>query len=155
VERSIKLIYQREERIPKKLKRLEIPILDVKSAIARLKANKNARPGHVIKKAIQDKLHSDYTFQGTNQLFEAMEMIGIGDFWNSVTRAMPSNPTKATLQKKLNSVAKRRNQIVHEADVVRKIRAKKLSLRDIQYGTIKNEIIFIDEFIKAVHSILP
>src|SRR5206468_12723895 len=53
VERSWKLLNQSEKKIPKELKKITIPVLKSKRALDHLRKNPKARPGNLIKLAIQ------------------------------------------------------------------------------------------------------
>jgi len=80
----IKLLCQPDASVPTRLKNLAIPIIEVKKAIDKGRADSNSRPGHIVKKAIQNQLHSIYTFQKPDDIIVAMKMLGVDDFWNKV-----------------------------------------------------------------------
>jgi hypothetical protein len=64
------------------------------------------------------------------------------------------NLNKDNVHTILNKIAKRRNQIVHEADLVRKIKGKKITLREIKYSDTKNDIEFLEKFVESVDEII-
>lgn len=135
LQHSWTLLRRPEESIPTELKKLSLPVLATKHALEKLRSDSNARPGHLVKAALQEHLHRDHTFQRPDDLLKAAKMLGVDDFWNKVVRAMPGTPDKQEVIKKLQDIVKRRNQIVHEADIHRKTKAKKITLRDISKDT--------------------
>ena len=150
VERSWSLLGKREDRIPKELRKLEIPVLETKRALSRLKGDDHSRPGNLVKKAIQNKLHADFTFQSPDSVLKAAQMLGVKDFWSSVAKHMVSTPKVSDIQDTLRQIAVRRNQIVHEADLERKTRSRKLSLREVSGSESKKSVEWIKEFVQAV-----
>lgn len=146
VENSWKLLSRAEVSIPTDLKKLELPVLDTKRALERLRSDKKARPGNLIKRAIQEQLHSEFTFQKPDMVEKAMRMLGVSDFWTKVAAEMPGQPPKAVVIEKLREVANRRNQIVHEADLERKLRAKQVTLRDLTRPTANAHVLWIEDF---------
>ena len=154
VESAWGLLGQAEARIPKSLKELPIQALDAKRAIEKLRKDPNARPGNTIKAAIQRVLHED-TFQGPGGIEKAINMLGINNFWAQVVAILPGSPKVEDVKKKLNELVRRRNFIVHEADTIRKIRAKKTTLRDITYTETKEQIEWLEQLVAAINQILP
>ena len=150
VERSWSLLSVGEEKIPHELKKIEIPILQTKRALNRLKKDRNSRPGFIVKQAIQEVLHQKYTFQKPNDILRAAEMLGIKNFWESVSNKISEQPDKNNVISKLKSISKRRNQIVHEADIVLKTKAKKISLREITRKQTGEDVEWIKEFVNAI-----
>jgi ribonuclease BN (tRNA processing enzyme) len=117
------------------LKKLSLPILATKNALEKLRGDPKARPGHLVKAALQTHLHRDHTFQRPDDVVKAAQMLGVKDFWGKVAEQMPGSPDKGKVIGILNTIANRRNQIVHEANMVRKTRAKKITLREIARST--------------------
>ena len=154
VEHSWKLLSQKEDAIPKKLKDLNLPVIQTKKAIDRLRSSSKARPGTIIKKAIQDALHKK-TFQNPNDIYDASQMLGIKNFWEILAKAMPGSPTKGAVQKKLKEISVRRNQIVHEADLVRKTRDHGPTLQPISEKQAKQWVSWIASFVAAFDTIRP
>ena len=152
VEHSWKLLSRKEDDIPKKLKDINIPVFQTKKAIDHLRSSSSARPGTIIKKALQDALHKR-TFQNPNDVYDASQMIGIKDFWEKLAKAMPGNPTKGAVQKKLKEISVRRNQIVHESDLVRITRNHGPTLQPISENQAKNWVSWITSFVAAFDKI--
>lgn len=153
VERSWTLLRKKEEDVPNGLKRLELPILETKKALEKLKTAQTSRPGTLIKKAIQDKLHNEFTFQNPNRVEEAAQMLGVNNFWREVANYLPGTPANREIMDRLFKIVRRRNQIVHEADIIRKTRARKLTLRDITHADARQTIDWIKDFIEATDQV--
>ena len=153
VERSWSLLGRKEENIPKELLKLEIPVLEAKRALSRLKGDNRSRPGNLVKKAIQDKLHAKFTFQNPDNVLKAARMLGVEDFWSKVATNMPGVPKGNNLQNRLKQITLRRNQIVHEADLERKTRQTRLSLREVSSRESKKSVKWIKEFVQAVDKV--
>jgi restriction system protein len=154
VEHSWTLLSQKDSKVPKQLQRLSVPILDTKRALTLLRKNNGSRPGGLIKKALQEVLHKEYTFQSPDDISHAAQMLGIADFWTKVASAMPGPPKKEQVINDLRSLSRRRNQIVHEADLVRKTRSQKITLRDIKEKEAKDWVHFVDVFVTATQSVV-
>ena len=154
VEKSWKLLTRKEEDVPKELATLGLSALSTRKALNRLKKNPKARPGHIVKQAVQTAVHAQFTFQGTNQVTKAAKLLGIDDFWAQVAAAMPGTPSAGEAQATLTEIVKRRNQIVHEADLVLKTKSGKVSLRDVSRETAGEWINWIETFATAIGGVV-
>ncbi len=153
VKESWKLLSRKESKVPKKLKEMSLSALDARKAVEHLRRNSKARPGNIIKKAIQDRLHRDYTFQTPDSVLMAAQMLGVQDFWKKVAHKMPNTPPKEDVIKELRTITRRRNQIVHEADLIRTNRQQPL-LRSISYSETSRMVNWMKEFGKAVNDVI-
>ncbi len=153
VETCWSLLSGKEDDIPKKLKDFKIPVLSVKKALEHLKKDTSSRPGHIIKKEIQAVLHRDFTFQTISTIEDGVKMLGIKDFWRKIANELNSTPED--LQKKLRIIADRRNQIVHEADIILKTKAKEITIRKISFSDASDYVAWIKKFVDAIHKTCP
>ena len=154
VENSWKLLSRAEADIPKELKKVSLPVLATKRALARLRESENARPAFLVKKAIQDQLHREYTFQKPDSVIKAAKMLGVKDFWREVGKRMPSKPTAESVTKRLKLIAGRRNQIVHEADIVLKTKAKQITVRDIEAAEARDSVKWVRSLVNAIDEVV-
>jgi hypothetical protein len=148
------LLQQHEDSIPPELKKLTLPVLATKYALEKLRADPQARPGHLVKAALQEHLHRDHTFQRPDDLARAARMLGVEDFWAKIAKLMPGTPAKGDVVEKLRVIAARRNQIVHEADIVRKMKAKKITLRDITRSTAEEWCTWTRSLVAAIDQVV-
>lgn len=148
VSKAWKLLSQAEDDVPKKLKELPIPALAVRRALESLRADGTARPGYYLKKEIQAVLHDEYTFQSVSGIDNAVGLLGYKKFWDSVGGKLGLSAAEA--QEEIRTIARRRNQIVHEADIVLKTKGKQISPRDISRADAEKMVGFIERFITEV-----
>lgn len=153
VEKSWTLLCRPEGDVPKELRKLAVPILSAKKALEQLRSDNESRPGHILKQAIQAALHEEYTFQNSSSIEKGAKMLGIQDFWGEVIKHLSDKPIKGDVQKKLKEITTRRNQIVHEADLIRKTSAKKITVREIDLDTTKEYVSWIRAFVSAINDV--
>lgn len=153
VKHSWKLLTRNEAEVPSRLKSLPISAIDARKALEQLRKNSKARPGNAIKKAIQERLHRDFTFQSPDSVLEAAKILGINDFWSQVASKMPNSPEKSEVISTLRSIANRRNQIVHEADLVRTHKSQP-SLRPISHTEAREWCTWMRNFGQAVDEVI-
>lgn len=150
---SWSLLTRKEEDIPKGLKNLPITALDARKALEQLRKDTKARPGNLVKSAIQEKLHRDFTFQTPDSVLQAAKMLGIDDFWEKVAANMQGGPAKQDVIDKLRIITQRRNQIVHEADLVRTNRQQP-TLRGITFLEAKDWVDWMRSFGRAINDVV-
>ena len=150
VEKCWALLSGPENKIPKELASLKVPVLAAKKALDKLRSSDSARPGSQIKLEIQEMLHREFTFQNVHGIEKGAKILGISDFWGQVASNMPGTPTKGEVQRQLTKVARRRNKIVHEADIVRKISAKAITQNKIERAEAHDSVMWVNDFVKAM-----
>lgn len=154
VENSWKLLQRHQDKIPNELKKMHLPILATKRALERLRKSQFARPGTLVKQAIQEQLHREFTFQKPDSILLAAQMLGVKEFWAKVGSRMAGTPAANKVVSTLREIADRRNQIVHEADQVRKTKAKEITLRDIDDKAVRRWVAWIRDFARAVDKVV-
>lgn len=153
VKHSWKLLSQKEQDIPRDLMNFELSALDARKALEQLRKNSKARPGNLIKTAIQRKLHRNHTFQSADSVVRATKLLGVQNFWGKVAKEMPSRPTAEEAKATLEAITKRRNQIVHEADLVVTSRHQP-RLRAMTYAEARERVEWMGQFGTAVDSVV-
>jgi RiboL-PSP-HEPN len=153
VKYSWKLLSRKVEDIPNQLKCLHVTALDTRKALEHLRKDPKARPGHLVKQALQVTLHREFTFQNPDSVLKAAKMLGIEDFWGKVAKEMPGNPTKSDVMLSLKGITARRNQIVHEADLVRTRRAE-ARLQDISHSQAQEWVDWMEQFGNAIQKVV-
>lgn len=154
VEHSWKLLSRGQADIPPELMKLQLPILTTKKALKKLRGDPKSRPGYIVKKAVQEHLHKHYTFQKPDSVLIACRMLGVKDFWACVASEMPGTPGKEEVISALKDIATRRNQIVHEADLVLKIKAKSVTMRPIRLAGTRKQVDWISSFVAAIDRVV-
>ena len=150
VEKCWVLLNGPEKNIPKALANLKVPVLTTKKAIDKIRTSKSARPGSQVKLQIQEMLHREFTFQNVAGVEKGSKILGVQDFWQKIADKMPESPAKGDVQKQLTRVARRRNMIVHEADVVRRISAKNITQNKIERKETHELVNWVKEFVVAM-----
>ena len=148
------LISRPEDQIPKQLLKISIPILAAKKAVEKGRSNNKSRPGHIVKKAIQEQLHRTFTFQNPDDIVKAAQMLAITDFWGRIANEMPDSQSKDAIIQRLKEIGRRRNQIVHEADLILKTKAKQLTLREVSPKYARDTVDWISSFGHAADKVI-
>lgn len=148
------LLNRADAKIPKELKRLQVPVLSARHAVDKIRNDANARPGVLVKEALREHLHREYTFQRPDDVQKAALMLGIEDFWGKTSVAMSGKPKKEDMIKMLRTIAQRRNQIVHEADIVRKAKVKTITMRDISAKDVASWTNWMRDFVGAIDTVV-
>ena len=149
-EDCLKILRRKEVDIPKDFKKLQVSIVSVDRAIKHAKSKDGSRPGYLVKKAIQDLLHRQYTFQGPHDMDQAFALLGLKDFWRKISTKMREKPPVNELRRRLGEIARRRNQIVHEADVVKQTKARRVMLRDIHVSDAEATVRWLKSYVYAL-----
>ena len=119
-----------------------------------IKARNNGRvvrPANEIRNAIQGILHRR-TFQNWRELEDGFKLIGISGLSGRL-QAQYQVPKIKPIQHQLNEIAKKRNLIVHEADLVRHQRGGKARLNPIASGEVHKTIGFLNDFVEKLEAI--
>jgi len=91
--------------------------------------------------------HSFKSFQQANKIKEAFYLIINKDIWKEVSITL--NEDNKNLERKLDLIINRRNQIAHEAD----IEPTYQELRDIRIDDINNSIEFVELLVETIYKI--
>lgn len=130
----------------KEFRSISLPVNTVKRATDKLRSDAAARPGNIIKEEVRKILHRDFTFQTASNIQKAATILGIKDFWRKVTVAM-NNGSQKDITDKLNGIARRRNQIVHEADLIIQSRGREVKMRDISKQQALDAVVFMKDLV--------
>lgn len=145
------LLSRAEGDVPKELQKIKIPILVTKRAIKQLKSSPNSRPSLKLKTELQKVLHRD-TFQSPSGVERAFKILGVQDCWGKIALklSLPRNEIIANLK----AATGRRNQIVHEADMILKTRAKRISRREISHIEVERYVDFIRKLVESSNELI-
>lgn len=155
------LVYRRlsdvrkEGDLPKPLAKLDMPFLDMASladaAIEARRQKANIRPWVQVKNAIQKRLSRE-TFQSYEQVHRAFALAGIDKSWSRIANKLGSS-TK-DIEARLDYLVYRRNQIVHEGDITRASRPRKLKYNGVKHKAIVSDVDWIEELIAAIEDVV-
>jgi hypothetical protein len=158
IEKCWKLLSRAEDDIPSDLKNLSVPALITKKVITSLNENPKAKPGNLAKKAIQESLF-EISFQKRGQIERAAsKFLGIKNIWTKAYDKLitykQSGWTKQDVLKYLDEILTRRNQIVHEADLIRNVRMRRFTRREIKVSWVEEYVKFIEYLTIAIDDIV-
>lgn len=123
--------------LPKPLANLKIPLSEIcKWEVAR-------RKGNVLRRWVVEHLETR-SLQSSNAIADALRLVDIKSFWNTIE---PDNSARDTLLTRLNKLVERRNQIAHEGDRLRS-RSSGKALRPITRDYAVQAIEFIKELVQ-------
>jgi len=114
-------------------------------------SGKPIRPANELRNELQEALHRR-TFQSWREVETAFELIGVTGLTSKVQAAYGAASTTA-FQDRLDEIAKRRNQIVHEADLVRHQRGGRPRHHPITRGFVADALDFLDGFVAKLESV--
>jgi hypothetical protein len=142
-----------EAELPKGLRQLEIPFGDLaliaENAVSARRQQVHSRPWVQVKNAAQKQLLRK-TMQSTNEVAQALSMIGVSNIWTKVSPRLHISVKDSTAR--LDSIVARRNQIAHEGDIPRQQRPRKLSHNSILRLSVSADIDFMESLIDALHA---
>lgn len=130
--------------LPKQLASLKIPLSEI------AKWDEATRKGNVVRRWAVQHLETK-SLQSPNAIVEALKLIGISNFWNTVE---PDSSARDALKTRLNNLVKRRNQIAHEGDRLRS-RSSGKALRPITHDYAVQAIEFVKELVQKTEDSLP
>ncbi len=115
------------------------------------KAGKLRRPANEVRKVLQETLHKR-PFQSWRELEEAFALIGITDLAQQVQSAGKLANLKL-FKRQLDQIVRRRNEIVHEADLVRHQRGGKVRPRPIDPSFVHASLDFLDDLVSKLEAV--
>ena len=153
VDRCWSLLSRPQDGGPRALREFKLSVVSTKRALEKQRREPHSRPGTIIKAAIQEELHRR-TFQSPTELDGAAQLLGIKSLWNKLSAAMAGKPTSKDVQSRLNGIARRRNQIVHEADLIRRTRGQTFKAREISADEARTDVAWICKFVDALEVVV-
>lgn len=137
----------------KEFRSICLPVNAVKRATDKLRADPAARPGNIIKEEVRKILHRDFTFQTSSSIQKAATILGVKDLWRKVAVAK-NNGVQKDIVDQLNAITRRRNQIVHEADLILQSRGREVKMRDITKQQALDVVIFMKDLVVALDKVI-
>lgn len=110
------------------------------------------RPRVRARNALNEKLLT-MTFQNARQWDYGFDLLGIRSGMTKTGRAMNPAEPKASLETRLNSLSRRRNRVVHEGDLVRKMRPQTVKREKLLRPELDDDIAWVRRFLTAVDTV--
>lgn len=121
-------------------------------AVAARKNGKAIRPANIVRKKVQDLLHRR-PFQSYREIEYAFQLLGVRNLATQLQTAYAVADLKAQ-KAQLGKIAMRRNQIVHEGDLVRHERGGRVRWHPISRKYVVDSLDFLDEFVKHLEVVV-
>ena len=110
------------------------------------------RPRVRVRNALNEKLLT-MTFQNARQWDHGFDLLGIRSGLTKTGRAMTPAKPKASLETRLNSLSHRRNRVVHEGDLVRKMRPQTVKREKLLRAELDDDMAWVRRFLTAVDTV--
>jgi hypothetical protein len=114
-------------------------------------AGKKMRPANHLRNALQESLHTR-PFQSWREIEEAFELIGITGLSGKLQTAYKVGDIRH-IKSQLSNIVQRRNQIVHEGDLVRHQRGGKPRVHAVTRKYVADTLVFLDTFVNHLEAI--
>lgn len=141
--------------LPKALAKLELPFAQMArladATIEAQREQRRSRPWVQVKEALQERLLKE-TFQSYDQVALALSIAGVEKPWNKIATELGETPE----DKKgwLNGLVHRRNQIVHEGDLERASRPRKIKFNVIDHDEVRRNLDWMEDLINAIDTVV-
>lgn len=140
----------------KALKKLEVPFGElVAMARADVKARKEGIANRPIIKArnvLHQRILQD-SYQSQSGIERALSMCGITKYWAGIADEL-GEPAEE-VKKHINSLARRRNAIVHEGDIQRKSKPRDIKHESLTADKVREELRWVRAFVNALGVVAP
>jgi hypothetical protein len=120
-------------------------------AVAAQKMGLKIRPANIVRKKVQELLHKR-PFQSYREIEYAFSLLGVKDLAKQLQAAYGVGDLKA-FKSQLAGIAMRRNQIVHEGDLVRHERGGQVKWHEINRKYVADSLDFLDTFVGHLESV--
>lgn len=94
------------------------------------------------------------SFQSSRGVETAMSLLGVRGYWKPVAAAMPGAPSSESVKEHLNRLATQRNKIVHEGDLKRLMRPRKVKRRDRDTSEVRDDLDWLEALINAFDKVI-
>lgn len=132
------------DRLPKQLAGLKIPMSEV------AKWDEAGRKGNMIRRWVVEHLEVR-PLQSPNAIAEALKLVDIQSFWNTIES---NSSARDVLKTQLNKLIERRNQIAHEGDRLQS-RSSGKALRPVTHDYAVQAIKFVKELVQKTEDSFP
>src|SRR5690606_28605053 len=139
----------RQSSLTKQQEELSLPVttaLQIAQETVAARRNGQAnRPANIVRKKVQELLHKR-PFQSYRDIEYAFNLLGIKNLTGQLQAAYGAPDLKA-VKSELNHIAMRRNQIVHEGDILRHARGGTVKWHPITRKYVSDSLDFLDSFV--------
>lgn len=142
------------EKLHKELRNLEVSFHDLvklgrEDVVARQEGRTN-RPLVKVRNVLHERILKD-TYQTQRGVERALNMCGVTDCWQKLSLKMGEPRAEVTAH--LNSLARRRNSIVHEGDIQRQSRPRNVKHEALSNAEVRDELAWVRRFVDALRQV--
>ncbi|GAA3539023.1 hypothetical protein [Nocardioides daeguensis] len=94
------------------------------------------------------------TFQSARDWQRGFNLLGVRSGFTAVGAAMVPSEAKADIESRLNQLSHRRNQVVHEGDLMRQAKPRAIRHNDLEAAKVADDLLWIRRFLTAVDSMV-
>ncbi|CAJ2863482.1 Uncharacterised protein [Burkholderia pseudomallei] len=120
-------------------------------AVAASKKGEKLRPANIVRKKVQELLHKR-PFQSYREIEYAFGLLGIRNLAQQLQTAYGTGDIKG-IKKQIGHIAMRRNQIVHEGDLVVHERGGGIKWHKIDRKYVADSLDFLDTFVQHLETV--
>ena len=146
---------RRQGDLPKALARYDMEFSEIANLadaiIAAQRLRKGLRPWVQVKDSLQKRLLQQ-TFQSYEQVGTAFALAGIDKGWSRIADILAVKAED--IKSKLNQLVYRRNQIVHEGDITRASRPRKLQYNEVDHDKVVADVDWIEKLVNAIEAVV-
>jgi len=126
-------------------------ILISEEAVSAQRTGLNIRPTNIVRKKVQEVLFKR-PFQSFKEIEYAFQLLGVTNL-ESQLKASYGIDNWRTVKSQLSHLVKRRNQIVHEGDLVRHERGGQIRWEAITRRYVADSLDFLDGFVRHLETV--
>jgi hypothetical protein len=146
---------RKASQFPSAWRAFDIPLIELakgaRATVVARAAGKDSRPWVHLLNALQERILKD-PFQSPKQVELAVSLCGKNKIWQKVAPIMASTPE--VIKKRLGEIAHRRNQIVHEGDLTRRVRPQKLKWNKMRTAWCQSQTDWLESLVRALDQAL-
>lgn len=153
LDNALGLLRRPEADVPRKFREIKLTLADAEAAVSHAlrdrASGRQLRPRNTLKARLSDSLHRQ-TFQSPGEIETAMSMLGLGNVWGHLAQHMTGNAN--AIKTRLSGIVRRRNQIVHEGDLVRAARPQNPSMHNVVSSTVRDDLDWLNMLVNNVNN---
>lgn len=144
--------------LPKKLQDLQVSFADLldmgDASVEARRYGRHDRP-RVRARTVLNEALLKMSFQSARGVENGLGMVGVQQCWKNLNKQIQPHETATDIKTRLNALAHRRNQIVHEGDLVRLVRPRSVRVSDIERSRVRDDLAWIRRFVAALAVVAP
>ena len=146
--------FLRSGQIPRSWMKLDVPMDELatlaRSVVRARQSGTQSRPWVQVGNALQRRILRQ-PFQSSEQVSRAVSFCGRKKVWDlAAQRGLGETPKG--VQQELDAIVMRRNQIVHEGDIKRRLKPHKLKFNRVAAATFRKWVQWIENLVDALDS---